>query len=255
MQRNQLTEVVDFAVSFGERLLTCGGEIWRVDELLTRIFNLYDVKADVFILPHTLMITAEDDNGDTVVRHHTVGDILVNMTELSELDALLASMEKERPATRELAKRFAAISHKPYYPKYITILGMIIALSCLNYFIGGGLVGGVFIVCGIAVAMGTQMYLGEIFTLNRFFLCAMSAFLAGVIIMTGARLGLGYDPTLIMVITSIGLIPGIPLINACREVLCGRVLSGGLLFMTAFLETMAVAAGFSIAAMIFGGAA
>lgn len=255
MRRKELTQLTDFAAAFGERLLVCGGEIWRVDELLNRIFGMYGVDADVFILPHTLMITAEDEDGETVVRHRTVGDITVNMTELSELDSLLASAEKAPPAVNELGKRLADISHKPHYPKYITVLGMVIALSCLNYFIGGGAVGGVFVVCGIVVAMGTQMYLGEVFTLNRFFLCGLSALLAGAIIMAGARLGLGYDPTLIMVITSIGLIPGIPLINACREVLCGRVLSGGLLFMTAFLETMAVAAGFSIAAMIFGGVA
>ena len=42
--------------------------------------------------------------------------------------------------------------------------------------------------------------------------------------------------------------------EACRELLVGRALCGGLLFMTAALDTLSAAAGFWLAALAFGGA-
>ncbi len=253
--KKELAAVLDFSVRFGERVLISGGEIWRVDELIGRLMRTYEVKeGSVFILPHTLLITAQDDEGETLVRHRSVGDIRVNMEELTQLNRLMAELEKSPVPPLELAARLETVSQKPTYPRAMTVVGMMIALASLNYFIGGGLVGGVLVVLGIGLAMGTQMLLEEKTNWNRFFLCALSAFLAGLFLLLASRLGLHHEPALLMVITSIGLIPGIPLINACRELMNGRVLSGGLLFMTAFLETMAVAAGFSLAVVLLGGA-
>ena len=254
LKRDELSLLLDFASEVGERVLVCGGEIWRVDELLTDLFRCYEVKdANLFILPHTLIVSARTPEGETLIRHRSPGEIHPNMEQLTELNRLLRRLRRERPAVTGLPEMLAAIPNRPAYPRHMIILGMTIALLSLNYFIGGGPVGGVLVALGIIIAMSVQMYASELLTVNPFVLCGLGSFLAGALIMAAFRLGLHSNPYLLMVITCIGLIPGVPLINACREVLNGRVLSGGLLFMTAFLETLAVACGFYLSMILFGG--
>ncbi|MBO6163779.1 MAG: threonine/serine exporter family protein [Lachnospiraceae bacterium] len=254
MQRKELNELMDFAVEFGARVMTSGGEIWRTDDLLHLIFHAYGIEEpDIFMLPHTLMISVQPEDQEPVMRHKTVGDILVNMEQLTQLNRLAWEIRDNHIPVSTLKEKLHAISIHPPYPRPMIICGMAIALLSLNYFIGGGVMGGVLVSIGIAIAMGTQMYMHEIFPVNHLLLCGISSFLAGSVIMIGYKTGLHSNPYLLMIINCIGLIPGIPLINACREMLNGRVLSGGLLFMTAFLETLAVACGFYLSLVIFGG--
>ena len=252
--KTELTYILDFASEVGERVLVCGGEIWRVDEIMKQVFRTYEVKdANMFILPHTIIISARTADGETVMCHRTPGEIHPNMEQLTKLNQMVRGVRKNKPAPEELPGLLRLVPNKPAYPRHMIILGMTIALLSLNYFIGGGLIGGVLVACGIIIAMSIQMYMDEIFPMNRFFLCGLGSFLAGSLIMAAFRLGFHENPYLLMVITCIGLIPGVPLINACRELLNGKVLSGGLLFMTAFLETFAVACGFYLSMLLFGG--
>lgn len=254
MERKELSELMDFAVELGARVLTSGGEIWRVDDILHLVFHQYGIdNPDIFILPHTLMISVQQPGEEPVMRHRTVGDIMVDMEQLTLLNRLAWEVRDQNIPTNELVGKLHAIPRHPVYKRPMIIFGMMIALLSLNYFIGGGVNGGILVAIGIILAMGTQMYMHEIFPVNRLLLCGLSSLLAGSVIMAGFKLGFHSNPYLLMIINCIGLIPGIPLINACREVLNGRVLSGGLLFMTAFLETLAVACGFYLALVIFGG--
>ncbi len=252
--KKELSMILDFASEVGERVLVCGGEIWRVDEIMKQVFKTYEVKdPNMFILPHTIIISARTEDGEMIMRHRTPGEIHPNMEQLTELNQMIRGVRKNRPAPEELPELIRLVPNKPAYPRHMIILGMTIALLSLNYFIGGGLIGGVLVACGIIIAMSVQMYMDEIFPMNRFVLCGLGSFLAGSLFMAAFRFGLHDNPYLLMVITCIGLIPGVPLINACRELLNGKVLSGGLLFMTAFLETTAVACGFYLSMMLFGG--
>lgn len=254
MDRKELSCLMDFAVDFGGRVLMSGGEIWRVDDLLHLVFHSYGIEnPDIFMLPHTIMISVQNPGEEPVMRHHTVGDIMVNMEQLTCLNRLAWDIRDQNIPVSELKEKLEAIPSHPPYPRPVIICGMMIALLSLNHFIGGGLTGGLLVALGIVAAMGTQMYMHEIFPVNHLLLCGLSSLLAGSIIMIGCRMGLHDNPYLLMIINCIGLVPGIPLINACREILNGRVLSGGLLFMTAFLETLAVACGFYLSMCIFGG--
>ena len=108
----------------------------------------------------------------------------------------------------------------------------------------------VFIGVGIVLVMGLDMYLSVIPGTRKMAVSAAGAWLAGMIDVIGCRMGVLPDPFHVMVVTALGLVPGIPLINSFREMLCGRVLCGGLLFMQAFMGVLAVVCGFWVALAI-----
>lgn len=251
LTRLEIAQLTEFAVDYGASLLMSGGEIWRADVMMRCIFEIYGVKnAELFLLPHNIMVSVKPEGeNESVVVHREVGEIHVNLEQLTVLNRMVWSLRGNPMPTAELEQKLRSITVGHVYPRPMIIAGMALALVSLCYYFRAGVAGAVLVAIGISVAMGFQMYLGEKLHVNRFLLCGSAAFLAGCVLMLGAIVGLHPDPYLLMVINCIGLIPGIPLINACREVLLGKVLNGGLLFMTAFIETLAVACGFYLSSL------
>ncbi len=256
MDEKRLTQsdtaaVMDFAVSLGEAVLIRGGELWRVEEVINSIFRTYGLKdGGIFMLPHTLIISAKAEGLEPVIRQKNVGEILVDMEELSGLTTLIHRIHKEKPDPKKLMGMLEQATEVENYSDVMKICGMVAALLSLNYLIGGNLTDAFFIGVGIAVVMGFDMYLSSIPGTQKMAVSAAGAWLVGIMDVIGYRMGMITDPFHVMVVTAIGLVPGIPLINSCREMLCGRVLCGGLLFMQAFMGVLAVVCGFGVALAI-----
>jgi uncharacterized membrane protein YjjP (DUF1212 family) len=249
----EVAQIMDFSLALGEEILVRGGELWRVEAVLNDIFKVYGLQnTSIFMLPHTLIISTRKEGEETIIRQRTIGNIVVNMEELSRLNTLIREVLDTEPAPEKLSWMLAEAIRGKSYSEPMTVLGMVIALLSLNYIIGGGVIDAVFIAIGIILVMGADMYLSHIPGTQKMFVCAVGTFVVGMIDMAAYRMGIVTDPYHIMVVTAIGLVPGIPLINSCREVFCGRVLGGSLLFMTAFMETLAVVCGFGIAISVMG---
>ena len=245
-------QIMDFAVALGVEVLVRGGELWRVEEVINSIFHTYGLQdGGIFMLPHTLIISARAENEEEpVIRQKNVGEIVVDMEELSRLTALIHKVHEEKPMPGELMGMLRDAIQGKHYSAYMTVCGMVIALLSLNYLIGGDLIDATFISFGIAVVMGADIYLSSIPGTQKMVVSALGSFAIGLIDVIGYRMGIITDPFHVMVVTAIGLVPGIPLINSCREILCGRVLCGSLLFMQAFMGVLAVVCGFGVALAI-----
>lgn len=251
LTRSDIAAVMDFAVALGEAVLIRGGELWRVEEVINSIFHAYGLQdGSIFMLPHTLIISARAEGLEPVTRQKNVGEIVVDMEELSSLTTLIHRINKERPAPETLMEMLEQAEEGEHYPPILTICGMVVALLSLNYLIGGNVIDALFIGAGITIVMGLDMYLSSVPGTQKMAVSAAGAWLVGMLDVIGCRMGFISDPFHVMVVTAIGLVPGIPLINSCREMLCGRVLCGGLLFMQAFMGVLAVVCGFGVALAI-----
>lgn len=252
LTRSDIAAVMDFAAALGEAVLIRGGELWRVEEVINSIFRTYGLQdGGIFMLPHTLIISARADGLEPVMRQKNVGEIVVDMEELSGLTTLIHRINKERPAPETLMEMLEQAEEGEHYPPILTICGMVVALLSLNYLIGGNVIDALFIGVGITIVMGLDMYLSSVPGTQKMAVSAAGAWLVGMLDVIGCRMGLISEPFHVMVVTAIGLVPGIPLINSCREMLCGRVLCGGLLFMQAFMGVLAVVCGFGVALAIW----
>ncbi|MEZ3468199.1 MAG: threonine/serine exporter family protein [Schaedlerella sp.] len=225
LTRSETAAVMDFTATLGEAVLIRGGELWRVEEVINSIFCTYGLKdGGIFMLPHTLIISARSEGMEPVIRQKNVGEIIVDMEELSGLTTLIHRIHQEKPAPEKLMGMLGNAAKGDCYPAILKICGMAIALLSLNYLIGGNLMDAVFIGVGIVLVMGLDMYLSVIPGTRKMAVSAAGAWLAGMIDVIGCRMGVLPDPYHVMVVTALGLVPGIPLINSFREMLCGRVL-------------------------------
>ena len=66
-------------------------------------------------------------------------------------------------------------------------------------------------------------------------------------------LGFGYSTDKIIIGNIMLLIPGVALTNSIRDMISGDIMAGMLRFCEACLVSLAIAAGYIIAALIFGG--
>lgn len=244
--------IMDFSIALGEEVLLRGGELWRVEEVINGIFHTYGLQdGGIFMLPHTLIISARaESGGEPVIRQKNVGEIVVDMEELSRLTTLAHKVYREKPMPEELMGMLREAIKCNRYPAFMTVCGMVIALLSLNYLIGGNLTDAVFIGFGITIVMGGDIYLSSIPGTQKMAVNALGSFAVGLIDVIGYRMGMNVDPFHVIVVTAIGLVPGIPLINSCRKMLCGRVLCGSLLFMQAFMGVLAAVCGFGVALAI-----
>ena len=247
-------KIMDFAVDLAADILVHGGELWRVELIVKDILEVYDFKnINLFMLPHTIILSTQADKREPVFRQREVGGMHINSDRLSQLNRLIRKVKAEKPDPDKLAGLLnEARESANNYSRLMIVTGMAIALASLNFIIGGTVADAVFIALGIYIVMGADLYLSAVPGTNKMLLTGVGTFLIGIMFILTSNYGITSNMFHLMVITSIGLIPGIPLINACREVLCGRILGGALLFATAFIETLAVVCGYAVAISVMG---
>lgn len=253
LTHEDLCKLLDFCVCLGKEIVTRGGELWRVNAVLNEFFEIYGVKnTSIFMLPHNLVISGAAEGLEPVIRMSDIGNFHLNMEEITQFMHMTNKILEEVPAPSELDGRLKEALQAKHYSKPMVVLGMVIALLSLNVIIGGTWRDAILIALGISCVMGSEMYLSSFPGTNKIILTFVGSFLIGVVDMICFRLGFVSDPYHIMIVTSIGLIPGIPLINALREMILGRILGGGLLFTTAFIETAAAVCGFALSMVFLG---
>lgn len=67
------------------------------------------------------------------------------------------------------------------------------------------------------------------------------------------RFGIGEQYFSIIITSSMMMIPGIPLVNAVRNLLCGNEMNGILEILKVLMETMAIVLGLVLSIYLFGG--
>lgn len=81
--------IMDFASDLGEQLIIRGGELWRTEELLHEVFDIYSLKdASVMILSNILIISARREGQKTITRQKNIGEMAVNLEILTNLKNL-----------------------------------------------------------------------------------------------------------------------------------------------------------------------
>lgn len=134
------------------------------------------------------------------------------------------------------------------------LLGVTCALLSLVYLFNGGIKDAVVVVvCNIGIQVMNRL-LGQVHGTNKMAINASATFFGGCVALAAHRIGFITDPYLVMIVVAFALLPGLQLVNAARELLYGRAMSGSLFLLQVFLETLSIVAGFSFAIFLLGNA-
>ncbi|MCD8023805.1 MAG: threonine/serine exporter family protein [Lachnospiraceae bacterium] len=246
--------IVDFALKLGEDMLIAGANLERVNDTIYRICASYGCReAHFFSLNCYLTLSLQDAAGHQVCSQRCVRSGMdTHLENLSKLNQLSREICATNPAPSELEGMLNQALETETYSAPVRCLGFLLAMACLTMIFGG-----TWKDLFVAELNTVLMYLAGLYLkkpgVNRMVFNIFSTFLAGTVAILMSKIGMVDDIYIVMIVNSMFLIPGIPMVNAFRNLLCGNEINGVLETLKVLLETVAIVGGFVLSIYLFGG--
>ncbi len=246
-------DAVFIAMEMGENIIRCGGEINRVEDTIIRICKAYGaVTVDVNAILSMIILTADfgSESINSFRKVESVGGN--NLGRLSRLNDLSRRICRETPNKSEFLLCIERIYQKTEIGLFPYLVGSVLLSAGFTVYMGGNLLDALFSVL-IAMPMVLLVkYLSHTKTnaiIAKFVVC----FVGGVSAMLVGKLGIGCHVDKIMIGDIMNVISGTALTNSFRDLFSGDLMSGVFRFCSVLLDTVAIACGYAVAILIFGG--
>ncbi len=234
-------------------MLICGGEVHRVEDSLKRIFNAYGVmRADIFIITSSMVITVHSDSGKPYTQTRRIGETAADYEKLHQLNELSRSICARKFSYEELCSALSEIRNGKTYPAWLKFFCAAFISGIFTLFFGGGIIEGV--VCfGMGAMVRLIVLACGMKIRNKIFIKFISSLSATLI--AHIMLYIGVIPTVDNVIIGsiMTLLPGIGLTTALKDLLVGDSIAGLLRTIEACIAALAIAAGYFAITAITGG--
>ena len=246
-------ESLVWAVNIGEQLLKNGAEISRVEDTVGRICVAYGARQQhVFCVASCLIVTILDKDGNWQTQTRRIREFQTDMDKLDKINNLSRQICSHQLTPDETKARFEEIIHGPSYGIGARCLIWALIASSFTRFFGGNLWD-----AAAAAIVGGILHLATFglnsIHINRVFANIMSSFFCGGLAIFMCRCGLGENLDKIFIGNIMLLIPGVLLTNSFRDLISGDMLTGLMHFSEAIVTAVAVAMGFVLATMLWGG--
>ncbi|MCR5145077.1 MAG: threonine/serine exporter family protein [Lachnospiraceae bacterium] len=244
--------VVDFTSLLGRSMLECGAEVERVNETIDNIcraYNLSDIS--VYSTSAYIFVSARNGMDSPSIRQTNIAVSTIHLARLKKLDRLVKCILEKKPDPSELKDKLYEAMFVPSYPASVVLIGYLIAMSSLCVIFGGGL----FEVLSVCINTALIYFMSNHFNKHQFnhilidFVCM---FIVASVTIFLIILGLNIDFYIVMITNAFFLIPGIPMVNAVRNLLCGNEMNGLVELFKVGLEVAAIVAGLYCSLCIFG---
>ncbi len=247
-------QVVDFALEAGRILLKNGGEIFRVEETITRICQHFGVEhVDIFTLSHGIFVSAENETGDVYTRVKHIPLSGAHLGIVAEVNELSRQIAEGKVTICEAKGRLEKIERTPPSRARFQVLGAGIGAACFGYLMGATLTESV-----VTFFIGCLVYLWVLLA-KRCQLSKIVINIAGGILLTLCAIFATHLSTADMVLGLQGmiigaimpLIPGMAFTNAIRDIADSDFLSGTVRMMDALMVFVYIAVGVGIVLMTY----
>lgn len=246
-------KILEFTVKLGQRMILSGANLERVNDTMYRVCESYGLEEiSIFSLTSTIMVSASTPEGDFCTRHVSVPPSGIHLAALSKYNQLSRTVCSELPPPEKLSGLLKQADERTEYSTGIIICGYLMAMTCLCLMFGGT-AGDVISADLITVVLYWLIRLLNLPGLNRIVKDAICMWCAGFLTILLVKAGLGKSFFTIILTNSMMMIPGIPLVNAVRNIFCGNEMTGIIEIIKVLLETTAIVVGFVVSIYMFGG--
>lgn len=243
------------ALDIGEQMLISGAEIGRVEDSVKRICEAYQMKrADVFTITSSIVATLENSEGKAITQTRRITNYHTDLTKLHKLNDLSRKICKSKPDLHFIANELESIKQQKAYPFAVQCLACALIAGSFTIFFGGTWFDAIPSAVIGAVLKGI-VYATEKSKVNMIFANVVCSFIACLLAFSFTAVGFGASSDKIIIGNIMLLIPGIALTNSIRDMISGDIMAGLLRFLEACLIALAIASGYVLTALMFGGAA
>ena len=243
--------VLDFCVDFSREMVICGSNLERVQVELDRISTAYGLTdVSLFLQNNFVSMGARLPGGEYVSRQAAIPPQDIHLKRLRGLNRLYYKVREETPDPKDLQSMLEqALEDRAGYPGWLLRTAQILALVCVCMMFGGGANEVISVAVTIAVLQQVNRLLATP-AIDHVVANALLMMTASFIAYQSAT-DFGLDIPVVLITVCIMLIPGISLVNAARNILCGNEMNGTMQFMKAVIETLAMAFGIFVILFLF----
>ncbi|MCO5190694.1 MAG: threonine/serine exporter family protein [Anaerolineae bacterium] len=251
LPRAELRDVIDLALWAGQLQLQHGADTERAENTIHHLGTALGCDwIDAFISPNAIVITtlSGDEFRTRIRRLVRFGGVDMNI--VAGVNDLSYRAEAHQSDRVHIRKKLEQIDTMPkLYNRLLVIV--IVGLACAAFC---RLFGGDWAAFGVTwVAAAVAMFVRQEMTrryFNQFLTVVVTAFVATMVAATGVLLDLGSQPQIALAASVLLLVPGVPLINASKDLLQGHMVTGLVRGVTGALISLAIALGIGLAITI-----
>ncbi len=245
-------DILCTALDVGEHILRHGGEVYRVEDTINRICRSYGAKhVEVFCITSVIISAIRMPDGEYSSQIRRVYDTDNDLFKLERLNDVSRRLCRETPSRKTAMEIIEEAKKATPYSKYISYLGACIAVSAFAMFFGGSYRDAI----SGAIVEILVLTIGGLIPkhLNKIAITTIQSFAAGFLSIMSVYIGLAQNTDKVMIGTIMILIPGIAFGNSIRDIFNGDLISGALKLFQSIIIALAIAFGFSVALLWFGG--
>ena len=244
--------VLEFCVELSRLMIVSGANLERVQLAIEYIFNAYGYPDfSLYLLNNYISLSVTDSEGAYCSRQSVIAPTVIHLERLKRLNDLSFQAAREKPSPKRLRTMLNEALKVKERPDWQILLGRVLAFSSLGMVVGGD-EREILSIAIVVFAMHFIMKAAAKPGLNRLLTNALIMWLTTVAAIFVMYAGLCDDAPIILISVAKVVIPGIPLVNAVRNLLCGNEMNGIRQAAKAFIETMALAMGIYLAFWMFG---
>lgn len=241
------SELVNIAVETGYLLVENGGEIYRAEESMQRIFHAYGVEnGEVFAIPTLIEVTVSTPDEKPITRIKRVPFRTTNLDRVEQVNALCRHICSDKPQFSEIRSELKRIQKRPILSFPMQVVSFALAAATFTLFYGGSLQDAfVALFCGSAIRFTTKFL--ENFHVNSFFSNVAASFVAAAIALAASNMNFSLSYDKIIIGALMNLVPGIAITNFMRDIIAGDLIAGILRLAESVLVGAAIAIGAGLA--------
>ena len=237
-----LMKISDITSEIGFRLLTHGAAINRVEDTICRIAAAYGMKADVFAIPSSLVLTITDSELRTFTITRRVYYRDLNLDRVDMINTLAREICRDKPDYTVVSQKLEEISSRPVYSQKMQLLAAAVTSGGFAILFGGG-----FPEAAAAAVIGIIV---------RWLFCKVEQLQGGILlsnIIGGAacaflsilsqQLFAQLDPSVLTISTLMLLVPGLTMTNSMRDLIAGDLVTGVMKATEAIIIATGIAIG------------
>lgn len=240
-------EILELAVELGYQIQIAGGEIYRVEESVSRLLKAYGIgTAEVFAIPNCLIASVHEKGREatSMRRIPTHGTDIWKLEAMNGLCRRLCAVPLPVSSAREELETL--VTGEKRYSRFVLLLAHFFGAGMFTLFFGGSwqdaLCAGT---CGAAI--GLTLMAMDVLEANLLIRTMAGGGVSALLALGLCGLGLGQSVDLITIGALMILVPGVALTNAVRDVMVGDMVSGLSKLAEAALIGVAIALGTGLA--------
>ncbi|MCI6857919.1 MAG: threonine/serine exporter family protein [Eubacterium sp.] len=249
-ERMDTEKILSKILEIGEGMLTCGGEVSRVEDSITRLCRAYQMKEiNVFTITESIVVTVTDAAGQVLTQTRRVGKYKTDFIKLEKFNELSRRICSMPVPVGKLSEEISRIEGRQEYGTGEDILAYVLVSGAFSIFFGGSIRDGI-----AASLVGVFLYVLVGITrrleMNYIVSNLLCSFFGGGAAVLLYKLGIAQSVDKVIIGNIMLLIPGINLTNSIRDMINGDLISGMNRLCEAVLAAIALSLGFTITLLV-----